>query len=86
MKTRRMTPRQRKEVDTNTFEGRFGIRLKTLREKAGLTVEETAEALGVSLKMIYDYENGTYQPRVSSFPKIAKLYKVKRIKDLLPNE
>ena len=79
-------PRTRKEVDTSTFEGRFAVRLKTLREKAKLTPEQAAEAIGVSLKMIYNYEDGAFQPRVSSFPKIAEIYKVKRIKDLLPNE
>ena len=78
--------RPRKEIDTSTYEGRFGTRLRKLREKAGLTPEQAAEAIGVSLKMIYNYEDGAFQPRVSSFPKIAEIYKVKRIRDLLPNE
>lgn len=32
------------------------------REQSGLTIEETAEALGTSLRQVYRYENGECQP------------------------
>ena len=76
----------RKEVDTSTYTGRFAVRLKTLREKAGYTVEEFAEALEVSLNTIYSWECGTNSPNVANFPKIAEVLKLKKTRDLFPNE
>jgi len=45
--------RPRKEISLETYEGRFAARLKELREKAKLTPEQAAEALGVTQSMIY---------------------------------
>ena len=77
--------RSRKEIDVTTFEGRFAVRLKQLREKVGLSVDEAAEAIGVSGTTLYDWEGGRIIPAVPKFPKISEVYKVKRPKDLLPN-
>ena len=78
--------RPRKEVDTSTFTGRFAVRLKTLREKAELTHEEAAEQIGVSPTTIYHWESARVRPDIQKFPQIAEIYKVKRAKDLLPNQ
>jgi len=79
-------PRPRGEIDTSSYTGRFAERLKFLREKAKLTMEEVAESLGVSISIIYKYEDGSRTPLVADFPRLAELYKVKRFKDLLPDD
>ena len=81
-----MNPRPRKELDTSTYEGRFAARLKMLRQRAGLTVQQVADELGVTLKMVYAYENGTYMPSVAVYPILAKLYNLKKTNALLPEK
>ena len=66
-----MTP-ARKEPDANTYAGRFAIRLKNLREKAGLTVPDVAEKVGVTPTTIYDWESTKTQPKISVLPKLAE--------------
>jgi transcriptional regulator with XRE-family HTH domain len=79
-----MTP-ARKQPDTSTYAGRFAVRLKTLREKAGLTVEEMAGALEISATSIYRWEADLRQPQISDLPKIADALSVK-IRVLLPEK
>jgi len=81
-----MTPRERKPLDLETYEGRFAQRLKALREKAKLSVEELATILGVSPHAVYYWESGRRQPKISDLPKIAEVLSMKKAKDLLPNE
>ena len=78
--------RPRKEIDTSTYTGRFAARLKKLRERAGLTHEDVANELGVTLSMVYFYEDGTHVPKVSAYPTLAKLYNLKKINALLPEK
>ena len=78
--------RLRKTVDTSTYEGRFAARLKELREKAKLTPEQVAEALGVTLKMVYSYEDGSHLPKVAAYPRLAELFKQKKVNALLPEK
>ena len=79
-------PRPRGEVDTKSYLGRFAVRLKTLREKANLTMEEAAESLGVTLNTVYKWEDASRVPPLQKFQEIAELYKLKKIKDLMPDE
>jgi len=79
-----MNPRPRKEPDKGTYSGRFAQRLKTLREKAGLTPEQAASELGITANAIYRWESDLNFPRISLFPQIAALYGLKRGRDLLP--
>jgi transcriptional regulator with XRE-family HTH domain len=81
-----MTPRKRKEVDTSTYAGRFAVRLKTLREKTKMTAQEAAGRIGVSLVTFYDWEGGRKIPNLARFPRISEIYKLRKVKDLLPNE
>jgi len=76
----------RKEPDSSTYSGRFAIRLKQLREKAGLTVEQVADQLGLTATAVYHWESGLHAPKAQMFPNIAKIYKLKKVKDILPNE
>ena len=76
----------RKPLDLNTFKGRFAWRLMALREKAKLTAEKAAVQIGVSVNTIYAWESATNAPHPWTFPKIAKIYKVNKTKNLLPHE
>ena len=78
--------RKRKEVDVSTFEGRFAVRLRKLREKTGMTPEEAAEQIGVSFVTLYDWEAGRKIPALQKFPTIAEAYNLTRVKDILPND
>lgn len=77
--------RSRKEVDTNTYTGRFAARLRTLREDAGLSVDQLAEKSGIPRTSLYNWESATRQPLLDQIPVIAKALGVK-IADLLPEE
>jgi len=76
----------RKEPDTSTYSGRFAVRLRNLREKAGYTIEGLAEALEASPSTIYSWESGTRAPNVADFPIVAEILKLKKTRDLFPNE
>ena len=78
--------RPRGEVDTSSYIGRFAVRLKTLREKAKLTVEDAAYSLGVTLKTVYTWEDGSRVLPPQKFQEVARLYRLKKIKDILPDE
>ena len=81
-----MTPRIRKEVDLTTYMGRFADRLRMLREKKKLTVEEAAVKIGVKAVTIYKWEAATNAPNLADLPCIASIYGLKKTKDILPNE
>lgn len=54
----------------------FGIRLKVLRKQAGLTQEQLAERIGVSIESISNIERGLHGPTFSNLEKIAAEIKV----------
>lgn len=66
-----MTPRTRKEIDTSTYTGRFAERLRMLREKKKLSVEELAEKSGIPLKTLYNWESSRRSPSIEAFPSLA---------------
>ena len=81
-----MSPRQRKEVDISTYEGRFAVRLRMLREKAGVNVHALAEKSGVSKTTILNWESGIRKPIVSdTFLKLAEALEV-NVRTLMPKE
>lgn len=75
----------RKPPNTDTYAGRFAVRLRTLRIKAGLSVEELAEKLGVTTTSVYRWEADLRQPQISDLPKIASALGLKA-RTLLPDE
>jgi len=75
--------RARKEVDTSTFVGRFAVRLRSLREKKKMTVEELAEKSGIPSPTLYRWESGTSAPDIETFPNLAKALEIK-VRTLLP--
>ena len=50
-------------------------KLKDIREKAGLTQEQLAEAIMVSRQTISNWENGKSLPDIISIIKLSELYK-----------
>ncbi|WP_418253844.1 helix-turn-helix domain-containing protein [Gemmiger formicilis] len=58
---------------------------KRLREKAGITVKQVMEALGVSDATVYFWETGVNNPKASKLPALAKLYGC-TVDDLLRKE
>ena len=80
-----------KAPDESTYGGRFASRLRALRMKAGLTVQEAAELLseqGLPLKeaTYYSWESGRSTPPLNAFPILAKVLKLGTPRSLLPNE
>lgn len=51
-------------------------RLKVLREQAGLSQSECAEALGVSRQTVISIEKGHFDPRLSLAFRIGRLFEV----------
>lgn len=47
---------------------------KRLREKAGLTVKQVMDAMGVSDATVYFWETGVNNPTANKLPALAKLY------------
>ena len=79
----------KKQVDTSTYMGRIAVRLRMLREGAGLTVDELSAKLvaaGVQAKSraVYAWEQGQNPVHLAALPVLAKLYKLKSPGDVLP--
>mgnify|MGYP004729332309 CR=1 FL=1 len=55
---------------------KFVERIKTLREKEGLTQEQVAKAVGIQGRTYQYYEGGSYAPSAVNLIGIAKLYHV----------
>ena len=75
----------RKEPSTETYSGKFAVRLRTLRERAGLTIEDLVVATGIPERTLYRWEAGIRQPPVDTYPILAQALGVKT-RTLLPDE
>ena len=81
-----VSPRQRKPVDNSTYAGRFAERLKYLREKAGMSVDQLSEQTGVQRSKLYFWENGKHAAALNDdLLSIAKALGVS-IRTLIPAE
>jgi len=78
-------PRKNDKIDPNTYSGRFAERLRMLREKTGMTVEELAEKTGVSKITLYTWENASRSPVNDDLPIVAQALNV-NVRTLLPKE
>lgn len=67
-----MAGRQRSDVDESTYSGRLAVRVRTLREAKGLTVEELAKKAKINPKALYAYEQGVRKLSPDLYPKLAK--------------
>ncbi|MDR0327587.1 MAG: helix-turn-helix domain-containing protein [Planctomycetaceae bacterium] len=77
--------RSRHEVSTSTYSGRFAVRLRMLREKTGMTVEEMSEKTGVSIATLYSWENASRSPVNDDLLHVAQVLNV-NVRTLLPKE
>lgn len=50
------------------------MNLKEARRSAGLTLQQTADALGVTPATIHGWEHGKNAPMVTRLPKLAETY------------
>jgi transcriptional regulator with XRE-family HTH domain len=55
---------------------RFGVRLRTLRQQAGLTQEQLAEAAEVSINFVSLVERGLKSPTLATMERFANALKV----------
>ncbi len=55
---------------------KFGVRLKSLRKSAGLTLAQLKEATGLSVSYLSDLERGRTNPSVKTLNKLASLYNI----------
>ena len=83
-KTKDMSP-ARKEPDTETYAGRVAARLRMLREKAGLTPQEVADKMGVTIYTVYSWERGHTFPQVEQLLLLANVLGLKSTRTLLPD-
>lgn len=84
-----MAARPPKQIDNSSYSGRFAERLRSLREKAGLSVDEVIEAMAadgykVARRSFYNWELATNTPPLDAFPAIAKALGLKTARNLLP--
>lgn len=82
--------RQPKQVDESTYSGRLAVRIRALRNEAGMDVDTLAKAVTkkgykVGTSTLYHWENGTLQPQLDALPALAKALKVDLL-TLLPSE
>ena len=54
----------------------FHIKIKNLRERRGLSREETANSLNISYQTLAKYENGQRRPDVQTLVNIAAFFEV----------
>lgn len=78
-----MNARSRKPVDETTYIGKFAVRLRKLREKTGMNIDQLAEASGIPQRTLYHWESGTKAPTIERFPELAEALNVK-VRTLLP--
>ena len=78
-------PRKRKEIDDSTYSGRFAVRLRMLRDKAGMSADAFAEMHGFARVTWYDWESGRRTPPLEKLPEIAKAFGIP-VRTLIPKE
>ena len=77
--------RPRKAVDTSTYTGRFAERLKMLREKTGMSVDELAEKSGIPTRTLWNWESDTKIPGIDRLPELADALGV-TVRTLMPQK
>ena len=73
------------EPNKTTYSGRFAARLRSLRERADLTIEDMVAKTGFPQRTIYRWEAGYRMPPVDAYPILAEALGVK-VRTLLPDK
>ena len=63
----------------------FGVKLKKLRKKAGLTQEQLAELIPVSIPTLKRWEKGYRSPKINDIKNLCKIFNCTE-KDLLSDD
>lgn len=89
--TKRAMGRPAPEPDQSAYLGRLAAHLRAIREAAGLEADDAAAAITragyqVTPGTVYRWERGDSQPHAEAYPAIAKAYRLKSIRLILPNE
>jgi len=66
------------------YSGRFAIRLRKLREEAGLTPEEVAEKMGVTATTVYHWERAFSSPKTEQLLLLSEALGLKSVRTLIP--
>lgn len=61
---------------TNETTTKLAFRLRTIRERKGLTQEQVAEKLGVEIGTLSGYERGYRRPDADKIVQLSKIYNV----------
>jgi transcriptional regulator with XRE-family HTH domain len=61
------------------------VRLRELRDKTGMTMNELSEKTGTPIRTILNWETAERQPPVDAYPILAKAFGVS-VRNLLPKE
>lgn len=54
----------------------FSRRIKELRLEKGLTLKQVSEAIGVTLRAVYNYEAGIREPSFDTLCKLCRFFEV----------
>ena len=76
---------RRKEPDLSTYSGRFAARLRSLRDKTGMSADEFAEMHGFNRATYYGWEVGKSAPHYDLLPELAKAFGIP-VRTLIPKE
>ena len=58
------------------LKAQFGTRLQELRQRAGLTQEQLADKIGVTIESVSNMERGIHGPKFETLENIASVLKV----------
>lgn len=76
--------RSRRPPDKSNYAGRFGARLRELRDRSGKTPAEIADRVGVTEMTVYNWETAATFPKVEQLPTLAKALGCQTIGELFP--
>lgn len=81
--------RQQKDPDMETYSGRVSAKIRSMREKAGLTVEDVVKKMqkngySVSVPTFYKWESGERKFNLDAIPAFAKSLKIKNLQEVFP--
>lgn len=77
--------RARSEPDLSTYSGRVAARVRALREKRRMAVDDLADDIGVAVQTMYGYENGKSRIPTDLLPAFAKAFGMS-VRAFLPEE
>ena len=78
--------RPNKAANLDSYSGRFAARLRELRLKAKLSIEELSEKTGIPDKTLYRWEAAASVPPLDTIPLLAEALKLKNARLIFPEK